>query len=474
MGLRLLQVARLSRVHDDSSSLDKQDAQCRRWAEGQGHEIIATAADANVSGKTDPFERPELGPWLTEPHLIDSYDGVIAAKLDRYARSLKYWVHLLDWAKQRGKTVICVEPYIDFSTPTGQLVGVVMSWLAEQELAQITQRIKDTNAYLRANGYTTGKAPFGYMIVPDRDHKIITPHPETAPLLRQAVELYLDGATLRQVAEWLDDNAPSPQGGQWLSTSVSQMFRNPILIGRQVDDKGRTIHRVDPIIDRDMWSKIQSRQSARAKTTGKPPKSLLTGIAVCGHCDGPMYRLASTVKGAKYTYYRCHGTDRAPSTCRNMIRLELLDAKVDDRIMNTPFGKTPETELFVVAGSGHEAEIEEVEHDLRDLDYDDPKFLEKQSALLAERKRLQEAPQTPDIVQEIPTGRTTAEVWAELDTDGRREFLLKHKMVVRVTKGEEPEIFFKDVPEVVIDDVAPGRISIKTRPLSAEATGGRG
>src|SRR5258706_14087843 len=106
--------ARLSRLNDNSSSLDKQDQQCQRWAEAYGHQIIGTAADSNVSGKTDPFARPELGPWLKEPTLIASYDRLIAAKLDRYSRSTRYWAKFLDWAKDHGKTVVCIEPYIDF------------------------------------------------------------------------------------------------------------------------------------------------------------------------------------------------------------------------------------------------------------------------------------------------------------------------------------------------------------------------
>jgi site-specific DNA recombinase len=185
-------VARLSRLSDDSSSLDKQDAQCQAC----GHEIIATAAHSNVPGKTDPFQRPELGPWLTDPHLIESYDGIVAAKLDRFARSVRYWAHLLDWARDRGKVVVCVEPYIDFSTPTGQLVGMVMSWLAEQELAQITQRSNDTKQYLHTNGYVTGKAPFGYRIIADRDHESLEPDPVQAELVREAVQMYLDGSSL--------------------------------------------------------------------------------------------------------------------------------------------------------------------------------------------------------------------------------------------------------------------------------------
>jgi site-specific DNA recombinase len=438
--IRLLQVARLSRLNDDSSSLDKQDAQCQRWAEAYGHEIIATAADSNVSGKTDPFQRPELGPWLTEPQLIDSYDGIVAAKLDRFARSVRYWAHLLDWAKERGKVVVCVEPYIDFSTPTGQLVGMVMSWLADQELAQITQRSNDTKLYLQENGYVTGKAPFGFRIVADRHHKSLEPDPVQAELVRQAVLMYLDGSSFYQIRDWLDERCAAPQGKSWSAASISNLFRNPVLVGRRVDANGKTILKVEPILERKTWEVLQAKLSARAKTTGAMPKALLTGVAVCGLCGGPMYRLATTAKGKKYTYYRCHGDERNPSKCRNMIRLEELNAKVD-RYVTSTLGRWPRYETITIPGHGHDDEIAEVERDLRELDFDDPEFTTKQAALLAERKRLRELPMTPTRTEKRPTGDTVGQYWQTLEGDeARRDYLMQQLgMTVRVRgRGVEP------------------------------------
>lgn len=438
--IRLLQVARLSRLNDDSSSLDKQDQQCQRWAEAYGHEIIATAADSNISGKTDPFARPELGPWLTDPRLIESYDGIIAAKLDRFARSVRYWAHLLDWARDRGKVVVCVEPYIDFSTATGQLVGMIMSWLAEQELAQITQRSNDTKLYLQENGYVTGKAPFGYRIVADRDHKSLEPDPVAAPLVREAVQMYLDGSSLYQVRDWLDERCPAPHGEAWSAASISNMFHNPVLIGRRTDASGKTILKAEPILDRATWDALQAKQSSRAKTTGAKPRSLLTGVAVCDMCDGPMYRLANTAKGKKYTYYRCHGNERNPSKCSNMIRLEDLDAQVDNYV-TTNLSRWPRYEVVTIPGHGHDDEIADVEHDLRDLDYDDPDFAAKQADLLAERARLKSLPMTPTVTDKRPTGDTIGQYWATLEGDeARRDYLMQQLgMTVRVRgRGVEP------------------------------------
>lgn len=405
-----------------------------------------------MSGKTDPFQRPELGPWLNDPHLIESYDGIVAAKLDRFARSVRYWAHLLDWARERGKVVVCVEPYIDFSTPTGQLVGMVMSWLAEQELAQITQRSNDTKNYLRENGYVTGKAPFGLRIVQDRDHKSLEPDPADSQLVREAVAMYLDGSSLRDIAVWLDQRCRAPQGDLWSSGSLSQLFRNPILAGRQVDARGKTILKVEPILDRATWDALQAKQSAKARTTGTAPRALLTGVAVCGLCQGPMYRLTSKVKGKVYTYYRCHGTDRNPSQCRNMIRLADLDAQVG-KYVTANLSRWPEYETITIAGHGHDDEIADVERDIRDLDLDDPQFFDKQQALMTERTRLKSLPMTPTVTDKQPTGLTIGQAWQMREGDeARREYLIgKLGMTVRVRgRGVEPRALIQVSPEAFV------------------------
>ncbi len=58
--MRLLLAARLSQDQAGQTGLDTQDTDARAWAERNGHEVIATAAD-KVSGRTSPFDRPGLG-----------------------------------------------------------------------------------------------------------------------------------------------------------------------------------------------------------------------------------------------------------------------------------------------------------------------------------------------------------------------------------------------------------------------------
>jgi hypothetical protein len=102
-----------------------------------------------------------------------------------------------------------------------------------------------------------------------------------AELVREAVQMYLDGSSLYQVRDWLDERCMAPSGGVWTAAGISGMFHNPVLIGRRTDASGKTILRVEPILDRKTWDALQAKQSARAKATCAAPRSLLTGVAVC-------------------------------------------------------------------------------------------------------------------------------------------------------------------------------------------------
>src|SRR5689334_3000808 len=105
--MRLLLAARLSKDRAGQTGLDSQDTDARAWAERNGHEVIATAAD-KISGRTSPFDRPNLGAWLTDPALRVKYDGIVVSKLDRLSRGRDWGIR--SWAEEHNKKLIVVSP----------------------------------------------------------------------------------------------------------------------------------------------------------------------------------------------------------------------------------------------------------------------------------------------------------------------------------------------------------------------------
>ncbi len=64
--LRVLGRIRLSRDADETgTSVERQREAIEQWSAMHGHTVIAWAVDSGVSGSVDPFETPEMGPWLT-------------------------------------------------------------------------------------------------------------------------------------------------------------------------------------------------------------------------------------------------------------------------------------------------------------------------------------------------------------------------------------------------------------------------
>jgi site-specific DNA recombinase len=440
--VRLLLAARLSQDRAGQTGLDTQDTDARAWAERNGHEVITTAAD-KISGRTSPFDRPNLGPWLTEPHLITQFDGIVVSKLDRLSRGRDWGIRA--WAEEHHKKLIVVSPELSWPPEPGDtattVVWDVLANIASAEWENTSVRYARMQAHLRDMKSFVGRPPFGFRIVGEAKSKALEIDAVQAAAIAEVVAMYLAGMSLRQLCAYLDaQGTPTRRGGAWVPKTLSDVLRNPVLAGRRTDDQGRTILRVPPILDVDTWRKLQAEMDRRATKKGavRAGTPLLSGVAVCHDCGGPMYRLRAqnTRKdGTKQfnVYYRCWGTDTQPSTCKNMYPLDELDAWAEMRMAKM---KLPRYEIVVTPGHGHEEEIYEVERDLRELDLDAPDYDERHAALRAERARLRALPAVADKVERRKTGDTIGQYWATLQTESdKRAFLRKHGVVIRVRRG---------------------------------------
>lgn len=222
---------------------------------------------------------------------------------------------------------------------------------------------------------------------------------------------------------------------------MSQVLRNPILAGRRMSRGGRTLLKVEPVIDAATWKRLQdvldSNPRRRGATSSDP--ALLTGVLYCSKCSGVMYRRQSVKQKRKdgtrpvHEYYRCDGTAREPSKCRNMIRRAELDAHVDWMMTGglEGVGDLEIVERVTIHGHGHEDEISEVNRDMAELlsrytadEVSEDDYDARMTALRAERSRLRALPSEPDRVDDRPTGVTVAEHWRTLDSEGKRRYLL--------------------------------------------------
>src|SRR5690606_34795862 len=158
---------RLSRLHDTSTSPERQREVIRRWSVQNELNLVHITEDLDVSGSVNPFERDELGPWLTDTP-PQPWTVLVAWRLDRVSRSALDTLRLLEWLEARGKRLVTVDDGIDTGTQMGRLFVQIAGIFAQLERETIRERTLASRQALRASGRWGGEAiAYGYKATRD-------------------------------------------------------------------------------------------------------------------------------------------------------------------------------------------------------------------------------------------------------------------------------------------------------------------
>jgi hypothetical protein len=205
----------------------------------------------------------------------------------------------------------------------------------------LSWRIETWREGCRLKGKWTGRVPYGFSVI---DGKLI-PHPQEAPIVRRIVAEFLGGSTLVRIAKGLNEEGiPSPAAAKaaemraagretrarlnstWRISTLSRMLRNPALVGWQehngrilLGPDGDPVSFGDGILDPGEHARVLAELERRtaivresstktheagSKTGGgRPPRSLLVGMARCDSCGFAM--TGQPVSGHRPAYDRC-------------------------------------------------------------------------------------------------------------------------------------------------------------------------
>lgn len=481
-GLRYLKAIRLSMKTDESTSPERQDEHITREAERRGMVCVGEAIDLNVSAsKVEPFERPELGPWLTERY--QEYDAIIWWRMDRAFRSMRDLHTTATWAKKHRKVLIFASgpggaPMdLDMSSPVAELIATILAFAAQMESQAIIERTTSSNAYLRRNGrWAGGTYPYGYLPVRNMDGAgwVLVENPDTAPVLRELIDRVIDGHSISSIVD--DFNArgvPSPRDDQdnrsgktgsrdkprvWSRSATRRLLGSRALLGETTyngrviaDSDGMPVPRAKGLISPDRWARLQERLDAIATHhRSTPPKDAhpLLGTAFC-QCGYSIYRRGYVKRGKPYVYAYCPGRVTFKTGCTtSMLQYPALMADVKGTIL-AMIGNLEVMERRFVAGSDDTAKLQAVEDRMSSLRDDrvaglydgargDEDYRSMYRKLQEQRDRLAERPLVPDGWEYEPTGRNYREMWEEIgDTDeDLRTFI--GSTGIRVTVHDQP------------------------------------
>jgi DNA invertase Pin-like site-specific DNA recombinase len=342
---------------------------------------------------------------------------LVVWKSDRIDRKLNTFAMLKEVVDAGGRVEFVTQPHLnDLTTMGGRISLKVQEEIAYAESKDKSDRIRIKHSALRAQGSFIGRAPWGYVIITRAGLKTISPTEEGLRLVPEIFGRVIKGESLADISAWLE----AETGRSWWPRTLGQMIRNRAYTGYCQDSEGRTIHTCEAMVDAATFRRAGEALDTRPKRGPQDVqnRALLAGVTFCPSCPGnsPMYRI-STRSGL---YYRCSGRGSQRKGCGNMIRLDKTDATVHRFMADL---NLPIMARKLVPGHSHEAEIEEVKFLLRQLDPDAEDYDSQHAALRSRLAELKALPSVPDHWEDVPTGQTYAQRWAEQDNAERGAWL---------------------------------------------------
>jgi DNA invertase Pin-like site-specific DNA recombinase len=334
--LRLLAYARVSDVRGRQGpgfiSEADQLERCRAYAKAYGHKIIDSGSDLDVSGGV--MSRPTFD-TLLERVRLGKADGIIVAKLDRFARSSAGALEAVTAIEDAGGVLVSVAEQIDSTTAAGRFLRSILFAAAEWE----RERIADNWLAARTQAVERGihvsrHPPLGYVRAPrSKDPAIdrrLMLDPVHADDVRQAFKMAADGANNATIAAYLTQQGVG--NGRFLSHRVPRLLANRVYLGEARSGNGIAnggAH--DALVDERTFL-LARRERNSGPTSGGRAVAALAGIVRCAGCRHSMKSQKAT--GTSSAVYRCpkhsvHGECPSPSTVTRLrVESHVIDAFV--------------------------------------------------------------------------------------------------------------------------------------------------
>jgi site-specific DNA recombinase len=342
-----------------SASMDRQEADARRFAEARGDEIVRVYTDQDLSAYTG-IDRPGFEELLADAD-AGLIDGILVWKLDRLTRRFSDLERIWRLIEKRNVTLLSVDDSIDTQTAAGQFMLRTMVGIAEMESANTSLRVRRAKADDAHNGQPNpgGQRAFGYTA--DK-LKVV---PQEAAAIREAAERLLAGQSLRSIVNDLNDREiRTPRGKGWLPGTLAAVLVNPRIAGLR-SYKGQIVaDAVWPaIITREQHERLVALRkdpSRRWVPRGRPAQHLLAGLVECARCGEKATRMVNRPEAGR-DYYQCRKPPLGRG-CGALVSGRQLDALVEER-MFVALDSPEFTEALKAPRPGNEGLVRQLEKD---------------------------------------------------------------------------------------------------------------
>ncbi len=344
----------------DGTSLETQEAACRRFAEAHGYTVDEAHVYREVHTGGELHGRPRLTAMRAAVRGRE-VDAAICYALDRLSRKQTHVAIVTDDFEQVDARLLFVTE--DFEDgPVGTFIRNAKAFAAELEREKIRERtMRGRRARVESGRPLWGpRLLYGYRFT-DGTRSGVAEDPAEAPVVRQVFAWAGAGRSIRAIMRELNDRGvPTSNGGAaWWHSAVHNLLTHPAYAGRAVGLRwvrvkgagGRGYNVLRPAEDRvelpeglypalvspPGWELVQERlrrNKALAIRNNRTPEATLLrgGYARCGHCGATMTAHPNGA-GGKWREYRCAGRSANRGSCVGAkMGAQTLDRAVWDKL----------------------------------------------------------------------------------------------------------------------------------------------
>ena len=324
--------ARYSSDNQREESIEGQIRECTAYAEKNGITVIKHYIDRALSAKTD--NRPEFQQMIkdSEKRL---FDIVLVWKLDRFARNRYDSAHY-EYQLERNhvKLVSATEPISE--GPAGIMVKSMLTGMAEYYSAELSEKVvRGMTENVLKGKYNGGTIPIGYTVDEEKFFQI---DPLKAPFVVEAFQRYNDGATMKELMNWLNDSGVTTNRNQKFTyNSIQTLLTNRRYIGENRFKDIVMPDSIPVIIEKELFDSVQDKiaKNRRAPARHKAEDDyLLTTKLFCGMCGAMMFGECGTSRNKNvHHYYKCANAKRTKTCKKKTVRKEWLEDLVVNETM---------------------------------------------------------------------------------------------------------------------------------------------
>jgi site-specific DNA recombinase len=384
-------------VAEEAKSVTRQIEHAKAYAARKGWTVDERSiyVDDGISG-AEFANRPGFMRLMNALKPRPSFNVLVMSEESRLGREAIETAYAL---KQLVTAGVRVFFYLEdrertLDSPTDKIMLSLTTFADELEREKARQRTRDAMVRKAQAGHVTGGACFGYrnveIIGPDgkRSHVEREIHPTEADVIRRIFRLSAEGYGLKAIAKRLNADgvvSPRAQLGRsqtWAPTSVRAVLTRPLYRGEIVwaqtakrDKWGRKHQQDRPesewirtpapalrIVSDEEWRAAHTRQqaakaiyTAAGRRGGRPPlgnpsKYLLTNLASCGVCEGPLEVISRSHGETRKHFYGCaYHVERGICENNAHIPMEDADGIVLDALLDDVLDDSIITEAIDVA-----------------------------------------------------------------------------------------------------------------------------